>query len=87
MQVLNFTGPVIVGPQQTATPLVLLFHPNATQIHLTTTLTLHTNASTFIIPIIVYNGLIKVHNPGIFFFISYRSETSSLAFKKYFFNF
>lgn len=59
-QVLNFSSPVIVGPQQTVTPLLLLFHPNATQIHLSTTLTLHTNASTFLIPIIVYNGLLKV---------------------------
>ncbi|XP_076446798.1 transmembrane protein 131-like isoform X2 [Babylonia areolata] len=63
--VLNFSTPVIVGPQQTVTALLLLFHPNATQLHLSTTLTLHTNASTFLIPIIVYNGLLKVihHRP------------------------
>ncbi|XP_070197652.1 transmembrane protein 131-like isoform X2 [Littorina saxatilis] len=63
--VLNFSSPVIVGPQQTVMPLLLLFHPNATQLTFTTTLTLHTNASTFLIPLIVYNGLLKVihHRP------------------------
>lgn len=65
LQVLNFSSPVIVGPQQTVMPLLLLFHPNATQLTFTTTLTLHTNASTFLIPLIVYNGLLKVtHQQG-----------------------
>ncbi|XP_041357021.1 transmembrane protein 131-like isoform X2 [Gigantopelta aegis] len=63
--ILNFSQPVILLPQQTATPFLLRFHPNATQLHFTTTLTIHTNASKFEIQIIVYNGLFKVihHRP------------------------
>lgn len=59
-QILNFSAPVVLRPQETAIPFVLKFHPNATQIHLNTKLIIHTNASTFVIPIIVYNGALQV---------------------------
>ncbi|KAK0064719.1 transmembrane protein 131 [Biomphalaria pfeifferi] len=63
--IVNFTRPVIIQPQQSLTSFVLKFHPNQTQVHFNTVLTLSTNASTFTIPIIVYNGLMKVihHRP------------------------
>ncbi|XP_046566823.1 transmembrane protein 131-like, partial [Haliotis rubra] len=61
----NFTQPVLLQPQQMATPFLVKFHPNETQLHFNTVLTIHSNASTFQIPIIVYNGLFKVihHRP------------------------
>ncbi|XP_059172508.1 transmembrane protein 131-like isoform X2 [Physella acuta] len=63
--IVNFSKPVILGPQQSVAAFMIKFHPNQTQIHFNTVLTLSTNASTFIIPIIVYNGLMKVihHRP------------------------
>ncbi|ESO93808.1 hypothetical protein LOTGIDRAFT_228573 [Lottia gigantea] len=63
--ILNFVRPMIILPQQTLKAFDLMYHPNATQLHFTTMLTLHTNTSTFSIPIIVYNGLFKVihHRP------------------------
>ena len=38
----------------------LVFHPNASGLHFNTNLFLHTNASTFAIPLRVYNGQLKV---------------------------
>ncbi|XP_048778429.1 transmembrane protein 131-like isoform X3 [Ostrea edulis] len=63
--ILNFTVPLILKPRKTSTPFYLKFHPNETQLHFTTYITLHTNASTFTMPIVVYNGLLKVipHRP------------------------
>ncbi|KAK6172925.1 hypothetical protein SNE40_016488 [Patella caerulea] len=63
--ILNFSDPMIILPQQTAIPFIIMFHPNATQLHFNTVLTLHTNTSVFHIPLIVYNGLFKVihHRP------------------------
>ncbi|XP_061164811.1 transmembrane protein 131-like isoform X1 [Saccostrea echinata] len=63
--ILNFTSPFMLKPRKTSTPFYLQFHPNETQLHFTTYITLHTNASTFTIPIIVYNGLLTVipHRP------------------------
>ncbi|KAH9505685.1 hypothetical protein Btru_055497, partial [Bulinus truncatus] len=63
--IVNFTKPVIIQPQQSLASFLLKFHPNQTQVHFNTVLTLSTNASTFTIPIIVYNGLMKVihHRP------------------------
>ncbi|XP_071088410.1 transmembrane protein 131-like isoform X1 [Haliotis cracherodii] len=63
--IFNFTQPVLLQPQQMATPFLVKFHPNETQLHFNTVLTIHSNASTFQIPIIVYNGLFKVihHRP------------------------
>lgn len=63
--IVNFTKPVIIQPQQSIASFLLKFHPNQTQIHFNTVLTLSTNASTFTIPIIVYNGLMRVihHRP------------------------
>ncbi|BFZ14499.1 hypothetical protein BsWGS_17535 [Bradybaena similaris] len=63
--ILNFTKPVVIQPQQCVAAFLLKFHPNQTQIHFSTMLALSTNASTFSIPITVYNGLMKVihHRP------------------------
>ncbi|XP_064610189.1 transmembrane protein 131-like isoform X2 [Liolophura sinensis] len=63
--ILNFSAPVVLRPQETAIPFLLKFHPNATQIHMNTKLIIHTNASTFVIPIIVYNGALQIipHRP------------------------
>ncbi|CAG5136465.1 unnamed protein product, partial [Candidula unifasciata] len=63
--IVNFTKPVIIQPQQSVAAFLLKFHPNQTQLHFNTVLTLSTNASTFAIPITVYNGLMKVihHRP------------------------
>ncbi|KAL3880716.1 hypothetical protein ACJMK2_032934, partial [Sinanodonta woodiana] len=63
--ILNFSKPVIIKPQETIAPFILRFHPNATQQHFHTVLTLHTNASYFEIPLTVYNGLLKIvpHRP------------------------
>ncbi|XP_005095325.1 transmembrane protein 131 isoform X2 [Aplysia californica] len=63
--IVNFSKPVILQPQQSLAAFLLKFHPNLTQIHFSTVLTVSTNASTFSIPIIVYNGLMKVihHRP------------------------
>ncbi|OWF37267.1 transmembrane protein 131-like isoform X2 [Mizuhopecten yessoensis] len=63
--ILNFTEPVTLQPQHTLVPFLLQFHPNETQLHFNSHLTLHTNASTFTVPIVVYNGELKVipHRP------------------------
>ncbi|XP_052077045.1 transmembrane protein 131-like isoform X3 [Mytilus californianus] len=63
--ILNFTKPVSIESRQTLTAFLLKFHPNDTQLHFTTYLTLYTNASQFVIPIVVYNGLLQVipHRP------------------------
>ncbi|KAK3100282.1 hypothetical protein FSP39_017460 [Pinctada imbricata] len=61
----NFTRPVVIRPRRTLSLCWLQFHPNVTQLHFTTHLILHTNASVFNIPIVVYNGLLTVipHRP------------------------
>ncbi|KAL5012217.1 hypothetical protein ScPMuIL_010768 [Solemya velum] len=63
--ILNFTRPVVINPQQTVTPFLLKFHPNVTQLHFSTTLEVHTNTSIFLVPVVVYNGLLKIihHRP------------------------
>ncbi|RUS80317.1 hypothetical protein EGW08_011918, partial [Elysia chlorotica] len=63
--ILNFTRPVKIAPQQSIAAFLVQFHPNQTQLHFSTVLSISTNASTFSIPIIVYNGLMKVihHRP------------------------
>ncbi|GFS24444.1 transmembrane protein 131-like isoform X4, partial [Elysia marginata] len=63
--ILNFTRPVKIAPQQSMAAFMVQFHPNETQLHFNTMLLISTNASTFSIPIIVYNGLMKVihHRP------------------------
>ena len=60
LQILNFTKPVKIAPQQSMAAFLVQFHPNQTQLHFSTVLSISTNASTFSIPIIVYNGLMKV---------------------------
>ncbi|GFN80733.1 transmembrane protein 131-like isoform x2 [Plakobranchus ocellatus] len=63
--VLNFSQPVTIAPQQSMAAFLVQFHPNQTQLHFNTVLSVGTNASDFSIPIIVYNGLMKVihHRP------------------------
>ena len=60
LQIHNFTRPVTIRAQRVTSPFLLKFHPNKTQLHFTSYITLHTNCSTFTIPIVVYNGLLKV---------------------------
>ena len=68
MQVENFTSPVILRAHEVLQTMYLKFHPNASNLHLTSELQLHTNASIFNIPIVVFNGRLKVvhHRPEIF---------------------
>ena len=56
----KFKAPVVIKSGQTVSPFLLVFHFNQTNLHFETELYLHTNASTFNIPIYVYNGKLKV---------------------------
>ncbi|WAQ99558.1 TM131-like protein [Mya arenaria] len=61
----NFTKPVLLPPQQHIAPFVLRFHTYLPSLHFKTVLSLHTNASIFEIPLIIYNGQLKIkpHDP------------------------
>lgn len=74
LQILNFTKPVNIESRQTLTAFLLKFHPNDTQLHFTTYLTLYTNASQFVIPIVVYNGLLQVSFLATFLFSIYLKD-------------
>ncbi|KAI0212835.1 transmembrane protein 131 [Lamellibrachia satsuma] len=64
----KFVKPVAIPVQQTLPVLTLTFHPNRSSLHFSTFLFLHTNVSLFKIPLLVYNGHLKVvhHRPEIF---------------------
>ena len=57
---MNLTRPVMLGPEQSAPVFTLHFHPPTANLHFSTELRVSTNASIFNIPIIVYNGRLKV---------------------------
>jgi len=59
-QIKNFVKPVAIPVQQTLPVLTLTFHPNRSNLHFSTFLFLHTNVSLFKIPLLVYNGHLKV---------------------------
>lgn len=59
-QIENLSLPVELHAQQMLAPLKLKFHPSLPNLHLTTQLILYTNASVFYIPLIIYNGKLKV---------------------------
>ena len=60
LQIGNMSSPLMMKPRETLTAFHLLFHPNTSHLHLATELRLATNASVFNIPIVVYNGKLKV---------------------------
>ena len=85
-QILNFTKPVSIESRQTWTAFLLKFHPNDTQLHFTTYLTLYTNASQFVIPIVVYNGLLQVsiyYIPPLFAYLYFSTEMWKGSIIKY----
>jgi len=59
-QILNFSKPVTLPPQKLVTPFILKFHPKVGILHFRTLLTLHTNASEFLVELVIYNGQLKV---------------------------
>ena len=61
IKVENFTSPITLRAHEVLQTVYLKFHPNASNLHFTTELRLHTNASIFNIPIVVYNGRLKVN--------------------------
>ena len=60
LQLNDFSPPIAILPQQTATPFSVYFLSNSSNITLTTKLRVTTNASVFSVPFQCYNGELKV---------------------------
>ena len=60
LQIGKFDKPALIKRGDTKIPLTLKFNLNETGMEFETKLYLHTNASTFVIPIYVYNGRLQV---------------------------
>ncbi|XP_014681783.1 PREDICTED: transmembrane protein 131-like [Priapulus caudatus] len=58
--VLSFAPDSSIAPQQTRSLFSLDFHPNSTEFSFSTNIRLYTNASDFLIPLICYNGKLKL---------------------------
>ena len=59
-QIGKFVKPYLIRKGDTKIPLTLSFHLNETGIEFETRLFLYTNASTFAIPLYIYNGRLQV---------------------------
>lgn len=67
--VANLSTPLLLEPGKNITKSMrILFHPASSKLKLRSDLVLHTNASTFNVPLYAYNGWLKVvhHRPEIF---------------------
>ena len=59
-QVVNFSKPVRIPPENTVAPFYIQFIANGSDIAFSTVLRVYTNASIFTVPIHCYNGKLKV---------------------------
>ena len=60
LQIENFTNPTIVQPGKLVSPLSIRYENSQSDLVLSTTLRLYTNASIFTIPVHSYTGKLKV---------------------------
>ncbi|CAH1777102.1 unnamed protein product [Owenia fusiformis] len=60
LSIVDYSLPLHLEIDKAQTICKLMFHPNSSDLHFNTKLHIHSNASVFHIPIIIYNGRLKV---------------------------